>query len=143
MCEFDYTIGKYHVDQPITAHKIFLMLKKKWAYFSLVLGRIPRGKWLRWDSEEIYKPLGKGMTGCETFENGFHCYVRPEPNTNEPFTQIPVKIKGDVTIANQFGKEIYVGEWIYIPTVEELEQESFDGVGTPAEDKAIEAALAA
>lgn len=122
MCEFDYVIGKHHVDKPFTAHKVFSWLNEKWAYFGLVFGRIPRGKWVRWDSEEVQKPLGKG-SGCKTYENGFHCYVRPLNGTNEDYTQIPVKVKGDITVANQFGEEIVVGEWLYVPTEEELERE--------------------
>lgn len=127
MCEFDFVIGKHHVERPFQAHKVFSRLTEKWAYFWSVIGRIPRGKWIRWDGKQV-QSLG---SPCLTYENGFHCFVRPKGevekeiglNADKTLSTIPVQLKGDITVANQFGEEILVGEWIYVPTVEELERE--------------------
>ena len=126
MCEFDYVVKRDHVEKPIVAHKVFSRLTKNWAYFWAVVGKLPRGKWLRFDDNEV-KNYG---SQCHRFENGFHCFVRPARrekemglHADEPLETIPVQLKGDITVANQFGDEIVVGEWIYVPTVEELERE--------------------
>lgn len=127
MCELDFVVRKHKVEKPYTAHKVFSRLTEKWAYFWSVIGRVPRGKWVRWDSKEV-QSLG---SPCLTHEDGFHCFVRPMKNREKeiglnadvPLSTIPVQVKGDVTIANQFGDEILIGEWLYVPTVEELERE--------------------
>ena len=122
MCDIGTVLGQGNVTKPLQGYKVFSQATDELCSFTIARGSVPRGEWTRYD-EVLPFPRNKG--GCKHFKNGFHAFVSSADAISAADSwdsvSLPVQLKGDITIANQDGTEIIVGEWIYVPTVQELE----------------------
>ena len=131
MCAFDRVIKKFHTDQPITAYKIVERVTPDSIGFTIPVGRCPRGRWVRFD--EV-----KARGGCSDFHPGFHAWTQPGWKSRVPGeTTMEVALKGDIVIAELDGAELICGEYIYIPTPEEIDSLKLSQ-GSPGPDEYVE-----
>lgn len=127
MCEFDRVLGRFQQDKPSIAWKVFRKLTDKKAEFAIAPGSVARGQWFRFDKVD---PTPRNKRGCFIYEDGFHAFtsqvsIDDEAHDHYGDIVIPVLLKGRVTHALQNGVNIIVGEYMYVPTAEELSTRAY------------------
>lgn len=150
MCLFDRTDKSFYAEEPLQVHKVFGLLSPKLATFDLVMGMVRRGKWVRFDDRKSVIALG---SLCAEWMPGFHAYDDTFPKEairvwfageiRTGWSDIEFVCRSDKKKSHTKAVKIVVGEWMYIPTDEELKDEDFKPMQAPIGKEAYIASLLA